>query len=295
MISSWRTTARWWCDTWFAPLAPRYLAAVRIGAGLVAFIHFVALLISGNELLGPNGWFDVDAGRYLIGNEVAGTGSVYRWSPLYRYPGSVSSFAGLGLLASLATIAGIGSRLAPLLAWICLCTFQQRAPLLTLLYEPLLVALMAYLIVEPGRTTWSIKPGLSSGEPRSSVRITRNLIVCHFWIWIAFSLCSMLANPVWWNGQAAWQLMQPAGGWLPNSEGWQWLGQWLTHWVIVTQAAILFCMLHSPLQWLGRWMTYLFLLAVLLLLGDWMYASILLVASLAVWPIPIPRQKTLPS
>jgi hypothetical protein len=73
-------------------------------------------------------------------------------------------------------------------------------------------------------------------------------------------------------------------------EGWQWLGQSMTHWVIATQAATLFLMIQAEFHWLGRWLFYLFLLAVLLLLGDWMYASILLVASFSTWPIRVPTK-----
>ncbi len=294
MNSQWRATTKWWIEFWFIPQDPRPLSVVRISAGLVAILHFAALLISGNEWLGPNGCLNVDASRYLIGNETEGTGSVYRWSLLYWYPGSVSFFAGLGLIASAATIAGIGSRLSPLIAWFCLSTFHHRAPLLTTLHEPLLAATMAYLVIDTGRTIWTLRPGFSSGDPRTSVNIVLQLIRCHFWIWIAFSLSNMLANPIWWNGEAGWQLIQQSRGLLHLSEGWQWLGQALTHLVIATQATVLFCMTQSVLHWLGRRMTYLFLFAMLLLLADWMYASVLIVASFAVWPVQIPFKKTSP-
>ena len=294
MMSSFKETVYWWNGLWFTPKSPELLSMVRIACGLIAAVHFVVLLIDGPEWFGLQGWFNIEAGRYLIGDGVEGTGSLYRWSILYRFPQAIPIVAGVGLFASTATMAGIGARVSPFLAWFCLSTFHHRSPLLTMVYEPLLVAILAYLIIDPGRLVWTMRPGLASGQARVSVNIVTQLISCHFWIWIAFSLFSMLANPIWWNGEAGWLLIQQGRGWLRLSADWKWLGHLLTHCVIATQAAVLFCMIQSMCNWLGRWMLYLFALSVLLLLADWMYASVLLAASLAVWPVHLSRQRTLP-
>ncbi len=292
MMSRCKETLDWWNGVWFTPKSPELLSMVRIACGMIAALHFALLLINGSEWFGMHGWFNTDAGRYLIGDGVEGTGSLYRWSILFWFPHSIPIVAGVGLIASTATMAGIGARVSPLLAWFCLSTFHHRSPLLTMVYEPLLVAILAYLIIDPGRLVWTFRPGLASGQARVSVCIATQLIYCHLWIWIAFSLCSMLANPIWWNGDAGWLLIQQGRGWLRLSADRQWLGQLLTHSVIGIQVAILFCMTQSACNWLGRWMLYLFALSVLLLLADWMYASVLLAASLAVWPVPMSRPNT---
>ena len=289
MMSKWKETVHWWNSVWFTPKSPELISTVRIACGLIATIHFGVLLINGSEWFGLHGWFNIDAGRFLIGDGVEGTGSVYRWSILYWSPQAVPIVAGVGLLASTAAMAGIGARVSPFLAWFCLSTFHHRSPLLTMVYEPLLVSILAYLIIDPGRLVWTIRPGFSSGQARISVNIANQLIHCHLWIWIAFSLFSMLANPIWWNGEAGWLLIQQWHGWLRLSVDRQWLGQLLTHCVIASQGAILVCMMQNACCWLGRWMLYLFAFNVLLLLGDWMYASVLLTASLAVWPVPLSR------
>jgi len=292
MIARWTDMANWWEAIWFKPKAPETICAVRIATGVIAAIHFLTMMFQGPEWVGPNGWLNVEAGRFLIGNAVLGTGSFYRWSILYVFPSLLPMVAGVGLMASLAMTAGIGARLSPFSAWICLTTFHHRAPLLTLVYEPLVAALLAYLTIDPGRLSWTIRPGLASGQERIGVNIVTQLIRCHLWIWIAFSLSSMLAFPVWWNGEAGWLLIQQERGWLHLPNSWQWVGQALTHTVIATQATILFCMLQSAIPLLGRWMLYLFILAMLLLLGDWMYASVLFAASLAVWPVELNHRFT---
>ncbi|MCY2984783.1 MAG: hypothetical protein NTY15_14260 [Planctomycetota bacterium] len=268
---------------WFIPLSPKTISIIRIVCGLIAAIHFLLLLATGTTWLGAQGWLNVESSSFLIGESVPGTGSFYRWSILFWYPEAITWVAGAGLLASLAAIAGLGSRVSTFIVWLCLATFHHRAPLLTLLHEPLLVAMFAYLTIDPGRNSWS-RPGFSSGTDRITSNVATQLIFCHLWIWIAFSLASMLASPLWWNGEAGWLLIQQGRGWLHLSEGWEWLGQLLTHLTIALQMAILCCMLRTDWSWLSRWMLYLFVICVLLLLGDWLYASVLLAASLSLTP-----------
>ena len=265
---------------WFIPLSPKTISQIRILCGLIAAIHFVLLLASGPTWLGPQGWLNVESGRFLIGESVPGTGSFYRWSILFWYPEAIPWVASAGLLASLATIAGLGSRVSTLIVWFCLGTFHHRAPLLTLLHEPLLVAMFAYLTIDRGRNSWS-RPGFSSGTDRVTANLATRLIFCHLWIWIAFSLASMLATPLWWNGEAGTLLLQQGRGWLHLPQAWQWPSQLLTHLTIATQIAVLCCMLRTDWSWLSRWMLYLFVICVLLLLGDWLYASVMLAASLS--------------
>ncbi len=265
---------------WFVPLSPKTISIIRIVCGLIAAIHFLLLLASGTTWLGPQGWLNMESGRFLIGESVPGTGSFYRWSILFWYPEAIFWVAGAGLLASLAAIAGLGSRVSTFIVWLCLGTFHHRAPLLTPLHEPLLVAMFAYLTIDPGRNSWS-RPGLSSGTDRISSNVATQLIIFHLWIWIAFSLASMLASPLWWNGEAGWLLLKQGRGWLHLAQGWEWLGQLLTHLTIATQIAVLCCMLRTDWHWLSRWLLYLFVLCMLLQLGDWLYASVLLAASLS--------------
>lgn len=287
MSSKWRESLLEWNRFWFTARAPIQISIVRIAIGILTGIVFWQYLMSGSDWYGFSGWFDPEAGRYLIGDGVEGTGSLFRWSPLYRMPSLSPWVAIFGLLASLAMMLGLGARLSPLMAWVALGMFHHRAPVLTLLFEPLLLAVLLYLIVEPGRLVWTIKPGISSGEDRVSANLSVQLIRCHLWIWIAFSLASMLALPEWWNGEAGWLLIEDRRGWLRLPEGWQSVGQFMTHWVVAVQTALLASMLGSSCLWMGRWLLYLFALSILLFLGDWMYASTLLAMSLAVWPIDL--------
>jgi len=277
-----------WNCVWFTPAPPGLIASLRVACGLIALVHFVGLGLVGSTWVGEKGWLNSDAGLYLIGHEVEGTGSSYRWSVLFSRPQLTTLVSMVGIAGSAATVAGLGARLSPLIVWLCLGMFHHRAPLLALVYEPLLTALFAYLVIDPGRTTWTWRPGFCSGDARISVNLAAQLARCHFWIWIAFSLASMLAYPIWWDGEAGWLLLQRGPEWLRLGDGWQFVGQCLTHLVIASQAAILLFMTNPIWNGLGRWALGVFILCMLLLLGDWMYAAVLAAASLSAWPISFP-------
>ena len=233
---------------------------------------------------GPAGWFGPNTGRYFIGEGISGTGSAFRWSMLYSYPALVHAVSIIGIFASLAMLLGLGSRLSPLIAWGAMGMFHHRAPFLTLLHEPLLNASLVYLMIEPGRRTWTVRPGLASGTDRVSANIPIRLIMIHLWIWMAFSLASMLANDIWWTGEAGSLLIQTNGGSRVFPAEWPILSQFLAHFIITLQIAFLACMLQPTWRWMSRWLIYLFALCILLLLVDWMYAATLLAMSFAPWP-----------
>jgi len=279
-----------WDQFWFKPRGPEHVSCVRIAIGILVTIQFLQYTFSAADWYGENGWFNRDAARFFIGDGVEGTGSIFRWSILFSYPGLATAIAIVGVIASASMVFGIGSRVSPFLAWIALGTFMHRAPFLTLVYEPWLSAMLAYLIIEPGRPKWTIYPGVSSGEPRLSANLAIQLMRCHVLLWVVFSLGSMLAEPVWWNGEAAWMLMKSGNGWIhipslsDSDESWKILGQILTHSVIGLQILVLVCLIVPNCRWLGRWPMVLFASSILLLLGDWMYAALVLATSLAVWP-----------
>lgn len=285
MIASWKRSVESWNGFWFTKQNPELVARVRIVICVLVAIQFLIYMITGSSWFGAQGWLDVETGRYLIGDGIDGTGSTYRWSLLYRFPGATMGVAFLGFLASVFCAAGVGARVAPAIAWCALAMFHHRAPMLITLSEPLMSAFLVYLVIEPGRLVWNGIGGLASGPDRVSANIALRLMQCHFGLWMAFSMFSMLGNPAWWNGEAGWGLIEHRQGLLALGDGWQSLGQFLTHFVVGLQIAILACLLLENWRWMGRWILYVFVLCMLLLMGDWMYAAVLLAASLTIWPV----------
>jgi hypothetical protein len=278
-------SARRWDRFWFSPRMPQQLDLVRLFGGLVAAILFMNYLATANEWIGPHGWLNAETTRYLIGDGIEGTGSGYRWSLLYGSPGFATLLAVVGVIASVLLASGIGSRVSPVVAWLTLAMFHHRTPMLVGLSEPLVASLLVYLAIDPGRIEWKWTPGLTEERERISANIALRLVQCHFGIWMAFSWMSMLSFPSWWNGEAGWELLNQRFGTPKVTDSYQWVGQFLTHLVIGLQLGILASLFSSHWRWLGRWMAYVFVASMLLLTADAMYAAVLLVFTLAVWPV----------
>ncbi len=280
-----------WNRFWFASRRPEQIGTVRVVVGIVVAIQFAIYLAIAKDWFGDTGILESSVGKYLIGDGIDGTGSQYRWTPLFAFSEYATAIALMGMVASLLMSAGIGSRFSPAIAWIALVSIHHRAPMIISLYEPLLCAAVTYLIIDPGRLVWKIQPGLSSGESRWSANFSLRLIQIHFALWIAFGLCSMLAYPAWWNGEAGWGLITQKRGLLRLGAGSEWIGQWMTHTIVVLQLGLLFCMANFHWRWLGRWILIALIASMLMLSSDWMYAAVLLAVSVAIWPVTLPFRK----
>jgi len=220
-----------WDRFWFTPRGTGSIARVRIAIGVLAAIQFLSFLTWVPQWLSGDGWYNLETGLYMIGDGIPDMGSQYRWSFLYRavQPGAAMTVCILGLLASIATTCGMGSRWAPLLAWGCMLTIHQRAPWLSLPGEFLIAAGLLYCGIDTGRTAWSIKPGWEDGACRVSANVALRCIQVHFLMWLLFSITSMLQYAVWWNGTAVPLLTEQIANWFGPLDRTGGFGQFLTH------------------------------------------------------------------
>jgi hypothetical protein len=274
-----------WSQTWFEATSAKRLVPIRVGIGILASIQFVMYLCYSYAWLGPVGMFPTDVSLHFIGDGLEELGSQYRWSVLFDYPSLVSMVSAIGLVAAIGLALGIGSRLAPAIAWLSLAQFHHRAPFLVELHEPILAILLLYLVIHPGSEGWMPRKGCQ-WQDRVFATISLRLIQSHFWIWGAFVLASMISRSVWWNGDAGWILAQRSSAWLQLSEGMEWVGQLMTHLIVISLGCSLICLMQDKTRSVGQWVWLVFVLCVLLLTGQWMYAAVLLVWSQAYWPIP---------
>ena len=195
---AWRAPLLAWNRFWFEPRQGSHLGTTRIVIGCMALLHFASTWFWAPQWLSAQGWFDLETGRYFIGEGLPYMGSEYRWSWLYRWssPAAVYAACGLGTLASAATLLGIGSRVAPASAWIAMMTLHHRAPWLATPSELLLAAGLFYLIIDTGRTQFSIRPARcdASSSPRASVTLATRCIQVHFVLWLTLCIASMLQH-----------------------------------------------------------------------------------------------------
>jgi hypothetical protein len=277
-----------WDHFWFSPLSTRVVARVRIAIGVAAAFHFFMFLFWVPQWLSGDGWFNLETGRYLIGEGIPGTGSQYRWSLLFRatHPGAALAVCVVGLLTSIATATGIGSRIAPLMAWVCLITIHHRAPWLSMPGELLLAAGLLYLVIDTGRTAWSILPKRDDVAQRVSANLAWRCIQIHFLLWMMFSITSMLQYGIWWNGTAVAVLSEQFNGWMgviPTASRW---GQAIAHAMIIFQVVALLTLGRASTVSVGLVATWMFAVCVAIFAGDWLYALTILAMSVSFVPFP---------
>jgi hypothetical protein len=267
-----------WDRFWFRAAPTRRASVFRFAVGTVAAIHFLSFFAWVPQWLCGDGWFDLETGRYLIGVGLPDTGSQYRWSPLFvaTQPWAGYVVCGTGLLASIAMVLGMGTRVAPLVAWLCMLTIHHRAPWLSMPGEILLTAGLFYLLIDTGRTTWTVRPGFDDSTERISANLAVRCGQIHLLIWLIFSAISMFQYNVWWNGSAVSVLSQQVNGWLGEIASSSYFGQFCTMAIPCLQLAGAFFLARRSTLALGLLCLSTFAASVALLAGDWLYSLALI-------------------
>jgi hypothetical protein len=269
---------RAWDRFWFRAVPTRRASVFRVAVGAAATIHFLSFFAWVPQWLSGDGWFDLETGRYLIGVGLADTGSQYRWSPLFvaTQPAAGYVVCILGLLASIAAVLGLGARIAPLVAWLCMLTIHHRAPWLSMPGEILLTAGLFYLLIDTGRSSWTVRPGFDDSTERISANLAVRCGQIHLLIWLVFSAISMFQYNVWWNGSAVSVLSEQINGLLGKISSDSSFGQFCTIVIPGMQLAGAFFLARPGAIALGLVCLATFATAVALLAGDWLYSLTLI-------------------
>jgi len=295
LLSDWFASAQnipaSWDRFWFEPVSTAWIARVRVAVALVAAIQFFVDSFWVPSWLAGDGWFDLETGRYFIGEGISETGSAYRWSLLFPFPSPTFALlvVAVGWIASIATLLGIGSRLSPLVAWGCLLTIHHRAPWLTTPAEMLIAAGLIYLVIDPGRLAWDWRPKRHDGQQRVSANLAVRCIQFHGLIWLCFSIGSMLQQQVWWNGSAVSILSRHGGGnwgggYWGVIEGTSWFGQSATVAILASQFVGLVMLPRASTAALGFLAMVILSGLIVVFHGDWMYALAILAMTSAWLP-----------
>lgn len=198
-----------WLGYWFSPADARRIVPYRVGIGIVACIWFVSFWPALGVWFGPEGVLSVDSGGKLVAFEGIARWQV--WSPLWWTDSLWFYKCWLLLGMALATLVaiGIGARWSVGLLVLWIIAWSNRILWLSSLVEPALIAFVAYLLVEPGPSLMQWTSSTSTPSSRASNSLARaalRLVQTHWWILLAFTLLSQLADVVWWRGDAVWWL-----------------------------------------------------------------------------------------
>ncbi len=267
-----------WDRFWFGIATSRAVSRYRVAIGLVAALHFGLFFTWVPDWLSGDGWFDLETGRYLIGEGLPDTGSFYRWSPLFLATSPAAAYAvcATGLLASLGLVLGLGARVAPWIAWMCMLTIHHRAPWLSLPGEILMTAGLFYLLIDPGRTVWTFLPGFDDSAERRTANLMLRCGQVHLLIWLVFSVMSMSQYSVWWNGRAVSLLSEQMSSWIGVISSTSYLGQLLTLAIPALQIAAVLFLTRSETRVIGLACLALFAGSVAVFGGDPFYGMALM-------------------
>ncbi|XZE19113.1 hypothetical protein SH449x_004423 [Pirellulaceae bacterium SH449] len=268
-----------WGEFWFAPLPTPQIRTTRFIVGLVSFFLFLSYALIGNKWFTDRGWFDSTAGLFLVGEGLPDMGAEFRITPFYQNPQWVFPVAIVGAIASIALAIGRLAPIAALVAFLSIMFFHNRAPLLVTYSEPLVSAFLFYSILVPS--------GLYKSNKAYFATVGMRLIQIHFVLWIGFSLFSMLSNEGWWTGESVRRLIEDRQGLLPSSWGMPVFAECMTVLIVISQILFLICVARPSWRQYGFWAMLVFVLAMLIVIADWMYALTVVAGLLSLAMLPL--------
>jgi hypothetical protein len=279
-----------WNRFWFMAGPTLDVSLARIALGVLAAVYAAYWWFELSSWIVPNGLLNSSVSRFLIGDQVAGTGSISRLSLLYWFdsPVFVQLYLVITILCSLALAAGLGGRAMAVSVWGLILGIVHRVPMLQGAGDLLFTGLLGYLVVDPGKIRSICRMGLHDRAERWTASLAIRLMQCHLLIWLLISFVSHLAEPMWWAGSAAW--------WLASAQLSPWYQQ---HFLsdkpyLINLLSHAFLLLHlvsvgllmvrygRPLAIVAAGLTGLGIGG---LAGDWLYATAFILCTAAFWGI----------
>lgn len=202
-----------WNRFWFAPSDPFALAALRVGAGLMAFYFLLSYSLDLARLFGPDGMLPVELIATLDGD------AWWRFSYLNYLQSPAALYAAHALALAVVALFTVGlfTRATSILSLLIVLSYIHRAPIATGLFEPILAFVLFYLCLGPSGAALSLdrrrrlKRSPDDGAtPRSyGATVATRLVQVHLSVAYCMMALAKLAEPgdTWWQGDAVWWLI----------------------------------------------------------------------------------------
>lgn len=276
-----------WNEFWFPRIrcqcSGRNAARIRTIACGLALVWFVVQLENIDWYFGDAKWLSAEIAIPL---NVATEGVLpaqFRLSPLWyvSHPMAIRGWILVGIALSLLSAIGFGGRWSILALFLFVLGLAQRLTWATGSFEPLLIAILGYLIIGPG----SSQP-MTSGPWNCcwTTTLCTRLIQVHLWVVMAAGLASQLAVEAWWRGDSVWWLAASQHSNLLSPE---WLrGRLLlinvaSHSIVLANFLSVATLWHSRLRPVGIASTHLVSMAYGLIGDQLLYGLLLSTATIA--------------
>jgi len=212
-----------WNRFWFTPTDPTTLACIRICTGLVLLYIYATVAHMVPDLIGPDGWVDLQASRELRDTDYNEWADIERaaWrQSIWLYiqsPTGLYLTYGAFLLAIACYTLGLFSRVVTPLVWIGHLSFVHRGYVAWYGIDSILAMLLLYQLFAPVGATLSLDrwlagrrhPEVDQDPPPPSIgaNISIRLIQVHMCIVYFCAGMAKLQGPMWWNGTATYYTM----------------------------------------------------------------------------------------
>jgi hypothetical protein len=260
-----------WIEFWLRPAHARVAAQLRVALGCVGLFIVGMHWWNWSGLISTGGFLDRDSTLTLLTGRTR-----FRLSPLFFTDAAwfVNTYFATLFISIVVVIVGIGQRIAPVIAWLLFLGLMHRLPSLQSLADPLMSAGLMYLIIDPGKLSHPLRPGFCDDEQRSTTRLAARLTQLHIGLWMLAALMSHLSGVIWWNGQAVWFLTAADQSYVTTltqlAES-PWIGEALTHGIILTLALAVLGLLSFRFAKVTLIAAVMYWLCIMGVAGEWTY------------------------
>jgi hypothetical protein len=218
---------------WFEPADPTLLGLIRVAVGCVTLYVYLTYCVDLASFVGPHGWVDQDAARYLT-QEVQLPPPPTDWTmpaPDTPVPKGLH-FASvyfhvtdvrwiwaihIGILIGMVLFTvGYQTRITSVLAWLGALCYTQRSPATLYGMDVMNNIVLLYLMIGPSGAALSLDRWLEvrrlrrrglrvePPQPLPSARLALRLIQIHFCFIYLAAGTAKLQGSTWWDGTALW-------------------------------------------------------------------------------------------
>ncbi|MFK7737964.1 MAG: hypothetical protein AB8B50_18180 [Pirellulaceae bacterium] len=205
MLSSLKNIPPAWSNFWFKPAAFEMIRPLRFGIAVACSIWIASFFPNVSVWFGDGGLLSHDLSSRTIAYE--GFDRWQLWSPLWLAQSTtlIQCWLVIGCLLTIAGAVGWLGRIP----WGFLClwciAWTHRIGWLAGPTEPLMIAMTAYVTLQPG-SRWNWKQRETSVNSGWTANASLRLLQVHSWILLAAGVLMQLASLIWWRGEAVWWL-----------------------------------------------------------------------------------------
>lgn len=202
------TATNSWGSFWFSPAQLSICTRLRMFLSVVAFAWFASQARQIEWYFFPGGWLHRSLAAQLSTATHGQWTTSFRLTPLWFADHAVAYqfYSVTGCVVAAVAFLGLGGRwtIAALTIWVLF--LSQRLIWVTSSAEPVLVAMLGYLVFQPGSPLLGKRATDNRSAEHWTAGLTLRLMQTHWWLLIVFGLLLKLASISWWQGDAVWWL-----------------------------------------------------------------------------------------